>query len=100
MSETNSAVESMVAGSLDEGELNQIKQLRQQAEQNLAEIGRLEVRKARIVEALSDIEGKAQAVLDGAVLRIGINKAEPWQITADGKIHVVKPKASEAPASE
>ena len=100
MSETTGTVESVVAGSLEESELGQIKQLRQQAEQHLAEIGRIEVRKTRIVETLGEIEERAQAVLDAAVLRIGINKAEPWQITADGKIHVVKPKASEAPAPE
>lgn len=78
-----------VVGSLDPQEMATLADLRQQGNQITMEIGSMEIRKARLLGNLSQLEEHAQHVLNGAGDRCGISKDTSWQVTPDGKIHVL-----------
>ena len=74
-----------VLGELESTETEALSTLRRTANEVVMEIGQLEVRQARLMGSLSDIENRAQAVLDGAAKRFEIPQGTPWQVTPDGK---------------
>ena len=74
-----------VVGELETTETEALATLRRTANEVVMEIGQLEVRQARLMGSLSDIENRAQAVLDGAAKRFEIPQGTPWQVTPDGK---------------
>ena len=74
-----------VVGELETTEQDALATLRRTANEVVMEIGQLEVRQARLMGSLSDIENRAQSVLDGAAKRFEIPQGTPWQVTPDGK---------------
>jgi hypothetical protein len=77
-------------GQLEELELKQVASLRQAANEMINQIGQLEVQKARILGQMSDIEERAQGVLNAAKQRFGVQD-KPCFITGDGKIMLATP---------
>lgn len=77
------------AGSLTPEELLAFNGTRSTVAQILQQIGGLEVQKNRLLSQIDDAESKAQEVLLGARVRLGISEDEPWRIQSDGKIFTV-----------
>jgi len=74
-------------GELSVGEMRAIEVLRQNSDTCVHEIGLLEVRKARMMSNIQDLEAKAQQVLQAAAKRLNITPGDPWYVTPDGKVH-------------
>ena len=72
-------------GALEEAELQAITQLRQASRDITTEIGTLEVRKARLLGNLGDMERRAQEILSGAGKRLGVEDGVAWHVTPEGK---------------
>lgn len=77
-------------GHLEDLELQQVASLRQSANELISQIGQLEVQKARMLGHMSDIEERAQGVLNAAKQRFGVQD-KPCFITGDGKIMLAVP---------
>ena len=73
-------------GKMEQTEMDELNRLRQTAQTVLLEIGQGEVRKARLLGNLDQIETKAHDVMSGAAKRVGIVEGTPWQITKEGDI--------------
>lgn len=78
-----------VVGHLEPAEIGALQRLRQQTNQVLIEIGMGEVRKARLLGQIGNIEAEGQRVLDGVAARLGIQTGTAWQVTPDGKARVL-----------
>ncbi len=74
-----------VFGSLESKEQETLNSLRQNAQMLVGEIGQIEVRKARLLGALSEVEGRAQEELGKIGKRLGVPEGQPWQVTPEGK---------------
>ena len=70
-------------------EITVLSSLRQSANDVVTEIGQIEVRKARLLGSLSEIEARAQGVLNTAGDRLDIPEGQPWQVTPDGKVVMI-----------
>jgi len=70
-------------------EVQQITKLHRDAQELVQNIGQSEVRKARFLASLSEVEEKAQAVMNAAAARLGIAPGTPWQMTPDGTVVVL-----------
>lgn len=97
MSETN---QPQVVGSLTEEEIQTISSLRETANQLLAQIGQIELRKNRMVITLERNEQQAQQILAGARERLNIPADAPWQVQEDGQVLAVLPSAETAETTE
>lgn len=84
-------------GHLDPNEMAQIGGLRQQGTQITLEIGNIEVRKARLLGALEQAEKRAQAVMDGALKRMGVPDGEQVHISGDGSVRRMPAKGNVVP---
>ena len=84
-------------GHLDPGEMGQIAGLRQQGTQITLEIGNIEVRKARLLGALEQAEKRAQAVMDGALKRLGVPDGTPVHVAADGSVRKMPARGNVVP---
>lgn len=73
-------------GKMEPAEMEELNRLRQTAQAILLEIGQTEVRKARLMVNLDQVEAKAHEVMTNAAKRVGITEGVPWQITKDGDI--------------
>lgn len=83
--------EAEVVGELTVGEMRTLDSLREQASAITRDIGTLEIRKASLVTAYSDLDVQAKVILEGAARRIGIPEGERWSVSLDGKFHKVTP---------
>ena len=72
-------------GELEEAEMKGITEMRQVSRDITPEIGTLEVRKARLLGNLGDIERRAQDILKGAGERLGVAEGAAWHVTPEGK---------------
>lgn len=79
-----------IVGALTMEEITLLQSYRQKGGQITMEIGSLELRKARLLGTMSDIEGQGQALLDTAAQRMGIPIGQPWQVLPDGRARVLK----------
>lgn len=70
-------------------EVQQITKLHRDAQELVQNIGQTEVRKARLLASLSEVEEKAQAIMNAAASRLGIAPGTPWQMTPDGTVVVL-----------
>lgn len=70
-------------------EVQQITKLHRDAQELVQNIGQTEVRKARLLASLSEVEEKAQAIMNAAAARLGIAPGTPWQMTPDGTVVVL-----------
>jgi len=77
--------ETTVIGDVEETTITQLNSLRQAAKDITAEIGSLEIRKARIIGSMGEIETKAQELLANEAKRLNIPEGTAWQVTPEGK---------------
>jgi hypothetical protein len=88
MSETN------VIGEVEETTITQLNSLRQAAKDIAAEIGNIEIRKARMIGSMGEIEAKAQELLANEAKRLDIPEGTAWQVTPEGKAIILKEEAN------
>lgn len=72
--------------SLTEEENNMLNALRQRATQISNEIGNIEIRKARLIGAVSQAEAQANQLLQDVAERLEIPQGQSWQVSPDGSI--------------
>ena len=80
---------------LSEEEASTIALLHRQAQELVHGIGQTEVRKAKMLSQLSEIEERAQGIMNSLGARLGIPQGTPWQITADGTVVLLDPKTGQ-----
>tara|TARA_B100000963_G_C22415349_1_gene575167 strand:- start:22 stop:321 length:300 start_codon:yes stop_codon:yes gene_type:complete len=71
---------------LTEDENNMLIALRQRATQLSNEIGAMEIRKARLIGAVSSTEAQANQLLQDVADRLEIPKGQSWQVTPEGVV--------------
>ena len=79
------STETTTIGDVEESTIATLNSLRQAAKDLAAEIGNIEIRKARMIGSLGDIENKAQELLANEAKRLGIPEGTAWQVTPEGK---------------
>ena len=84
-----------VAKKLTDDESKEITGLHRQAQELVHAIGQTEVRKAKLLTQLSDVEEKAQVVMNSVGARLGLPQGVPWHITPDGNIVLIDPKTGQ-----
>ena len=72
-------------GQVEETTILQLNSLRQAARDLSAEIGNIEIRKARMIGSMGDIEQRANDLLLAEAKRLNIPEGTAWQVTPDGK---------------
>ena len=80
-----------VVKKLSEEEASTISLLHRQAQELVHAIGQNEVRKAKMMSQLSEIEEHAQGIMNSLGARLGIPQGTPWQVTADGSVVLLDP---------
>lgn len=96
--EPNTNVDAKEASKLSPEEVTALTQMHHQAQEIVQQIGQAEVRKARMLASLSEIEERAQGLMNAAASRLGITPGTPWQMAPDGTV-VVLPNPNQAPAT-
>jgi hypothetical protein len=84
-----------LAKKLTEEETREITGLHRQAQELVHAVGQTEVRKAKLLAQLSDVEERAQGVMNSVGARLGLPQGVPWQITPDGTIVLIDPKTGQ-----
>ena len=74
--------------SLTEEEITNLNALRQRVNALGAEIGGMEIRKARLIGAVSAAESQANQLLQSVADRLEIPEGKTWQVTPEGKVHL------------
>ena len=72
--------------SLTEEENNMLNALRQRATAISNEIGTIEIRKARLIGAVSQAEAQANQLLKDVANRLEIAEGQSWQVTPQGEV--------------
>jgi len=73
-------------------EVENLTRLHRQAQELVQTIGQMEVRKAGLLTSLSDVQEKAQGLMNAAASRLGIAPGTPWQMTPDGTVVILPSK--------
>ena len=84
VSTPNANQSSNIVGSLEESELATLTTLRVSARDIVQELGQMEVRKARMLGSVHDIERRAQDLLNKVGERLNIPEGQKWQVTPEG----------------
>lgn len=84
-----------IAKKLTEEESKEITALHRQAQEIVHAIGQTEVRKAKLLSQLSEVEERAQGIMNSVGARLGLQQGVPWQITPDGNVVVLDPKTGQ-----
>ena len=79
-----------IAGTLTPDEMGKLVALRQKGSQITVEIGNLELRKARLINSIGDIEQQGQVMLNEVAARMGLAEGTPWQVLPDGRARVLR----------
>lgn len=79
-------------------EVTALTQMHHQAQEIVQQIGQAEVRKARMLASLSEIEERAQGLMNAAASRLGITPGTPWQMAPDGTVVILPTPNQAAPA--
>ena len=77
-------------GSVDPNVLQQLNSLKKAAHDITSEVGNLEIRKARLIGSLGEVETRAQQILADEGKRLGIPEGTAWQVTAEGEVLVMQ----------
>lgn len=72
-------------GQVEETTISQLNSLRQAAKDLSAEIGNIEIRKARMIGSMGEIEQRANELLMAEAKRLNIPEGTAWQVTPEGK---------------
>jgi hypothetical protein len=75
-------------GTLSEQQLNKFSELKQTAVQLVNQLGSLELKKFKTIEALNKNEDEAQALLNQIKFKFDIKEDQAFQILDDGRIVV------------
>jgi phage gp29-like protein len=90
-----------IAKKLTDEESQGITALHRQAQELVHAIGQTEVRKAKLLSQLSDVEERAQGIMNSVGARLGLPQGVPWQVTPDGQVILIDPKTGQPlPAQE
>lgn len=81
--------------SLTEEENNMLNALRQRATAISNEIGTIEIRKARLIGAVSAAEAQANQLLKDVATRLEIAEGQSWQVTPQGEVILSEPESAE-----
>jgi hypothetical protein len=92
---TTEAPASEMAKKLAPEEVVALTQMHRQAQETVQQIGQSEVRKARLLASLSEVEERAQGIMNAAAARLGIEPGTPWQMAPDGTV-VILPRQPQA----
>lgn len=84
-----------IAKKLTDDESKEIQGLHRQAQEIVHAIGQTEVRKAKLLSQLSDVEEQAQGTMNSVGARLGLPQGVPWHITPDGSIVLIDPKTGQ-----
>lgn len=84
-----------IAKKLTGEESKEIQSLHRQAQEFVHAIGQAEVRKAKLLSQLSDVEERAQGVMNSIGARLGLPQGVPWHITPDGEVVLLDPKTGQ-----
>ncbi len=84
-----------IAKKLTDEESQNITALHRQAQEIVHAIGQTEVRKAKLLSQLSDVEEKAQGIMNSVGARLGLPQGVPWQITPEGQVILIDPKTGQ-----
>lgn len=79
-----------IVGALTPEEMAMLMGLRQKGSQVTMEIGNLELRKARLLGTMSDIEVQGQNMLNTVAVRLGLAEGQPWQVLPDGRARILR----------
>jgi hypothetical protein len=79
-------------------EVAALTEMHRQAQGLVQQVGQSEVRKARLLASLSEVEERAQAMMNAAASRLGIAPGTPWQMAPDGTV-VILPTQPTVPAA-
>lgn len=74
-----------ILGEVEETTITQLNSLRQAAKDLSTEIGNIEIRKARLIGSMGDIEQRANDLLKAESERLNIPEGTAWQVTPEGK---------------
>jgi hypothetical protein len=88
-SETAEATPTEIAKKLSPEEVTALTQMHRQAQETVQQIGQSEVRKARLLASLSEVEERAQGIMNAAAARLGIEPGTPWQMAPDGTVVIL-----------
>lgn len=91
----STGVVSDIAKKLTEEEAREISTLHRQAQEIVHAIGQTEVRKAKLLSQLAEVEERAQGAMNSVGARLGISQGSPWQITPDGNVVLLDPKTGQ-----
>jgi len=91
MSDTNETTNETPTMTLLPEEVQNLNGLRQGANQLALEIGNLEVRKARLLGNISEVEANAQTLLNRVGIRLQIPDGQPWQVSPTGEVVLLDP---------
>lgn len=78
-----------IVGALTDTERNAIEMLRRQGSQVQMQIGEIEIRKARLLGNMADLEAQGRQILQEAGKRLGIAEGQPWTVTPDGSVRLI-----------
>lgn len=78
-------------GSVETSVLQQLNSLKQAAKDIQLEVGNIEIRKARLIGSLGEVENRAQHLLTEEGKRLGIPEGVAWQVTAEGEVLINNP---------
>lgn len=83
--------------SVDTSVVQQLNSFKQAIRDIINEVGNIEIRKARLIGSLGEIESRAQQLLSEEGKRLGIPEGTAWQVTPEGKVIINNPP-EETPA--
>jgi hypothetical protein len=79
-----------ILGALEPAEMATLSGLRQRSGQVTMEIGTMEVRKARLLGNLAEMEEQAQGVIQKAGARLGVKDGQQFQVLPDGRVRLMQ----------
>ena len=74
-------------GTLEEQEFNTLRALQQASSQLMYQIGQLEVQKSNLLRAIQDKDDQAQALMNKAAERFGVEQGQGWNVGPDRKVY-------------
>ena len=84
-------IDPSVVGELTKEEKAHVEAIQREGERIKSAIGEAEIRKARLLGKMSELEAAGQSFLQSVGKRLGIPDGAAWQILPDGKVMTITP---------
>lgn len=97
MTDTNETTASEMAKKLEPEEVQQLQLLHRSAQEQVQRIGQMEVQKGRLLASLAEMEERAQAIMNAAAARLGIQPGVAWRMAPDGTVVILDQKPTAPP---